>query len=264
MTLKRKLTWGLGFLFFIIFSLGIFFSYEIGRLSDDAANIVKDNYNSLVYAKSMTAALEDMRTAITRIVFNPAGDRAASEYYAKLFEAGRVEFENNLGSEKSNITEIHEGESVRSLEEDYGLYAGICSRILKTPDAGDIYFSEYETALDKLRRTVGSITDLNMQAVERKNQMAKRDAARIINVTAGIGVVCAILGFFYFWYFPFYVSNTIAYLADRMKKLLEKAGLTLDIKTKDESFIILQGLTLLENISIECAREGFAHEKTLS
>ena len=86
-----------------------------------------------------------------------------------------------------------------------------------------------------------------MQAVERKSQMAKHDSARIIDLMAVIGVFCLILAFGYFWYFPFYISNSIAYLSDRMKALLKKSGIVLDIKTNDESFIILQGINLLEN-----------------
>jgi hypothetical protein len=64
---------------------------------------------------------------------------------------------------------------------------------------------------------------------------------------AGIGVFCLILAFGYFWYFPVYISNSIAYLSERMKGLLKKSGVALDIRTNDESFIILQGINLLEN-----------------
>ena len=64
---------------------------------------------------------------------------------------------------------------------------------------------------------------------------------------AAIGVFCLILAFGYFWYFPFYISNSIAYLSGRMKTLLKKSDIVLDIKTNDETFIILQGINLLEN-----------------
>ena len=86
-----------------------------------------------------------------------------------------------------------------------------------------------------------------MQAIERKSQMAKNDSSKIINLMAVIGVLCLILALGYFWYFPVYVSSSIAYLSERMKGLLKKSGLVLDIKTNDESFIILQGINLLEN-----------------
>ncbi len=247
MTLKKKLTWGLGFLFVIIFVLAIFSSFQIGKLSEDAENILKDNYNSLVYSKNMILALEDMRTAAGSIVFNPAGDRKASDYAANLFEAGRVKFEDNFKSEKGNITEIHEREYVDAVAQGYALYANICARILKGEGDRALYFDEYLPAFEKLRHAVTGIHDLNMQAVERKSQAAKRDSVRAIKIVAGFGVFCVLLAFGYFWYFPFYISNSIAYLAERMRALLKRSGLVFDLKTEDEAFVILPGINLLEN-----------------
>jgi len=247
MTLKKKLTLGLGFLFFIIFVLGTFYSYNIGKLSQDAENILKDNYKSLVFSKNMILALEDMRTAASSIVFNPTDNKTASDYSLKLFEAGRAEFEKNLKAENGNVTEIHESEYVGVANQVYALYADISLRIVKGQGSRDLYFNEYQPALEKLRHAINSINDVNMQAVERKNQIARQNSARIINLMAGIGVFCVLLAFGYFWYFPFYVSNSIAYLSERMTTLLKKSGINLDIRTNDESFIILQGINLLEN-----------------
>jgi hypothetical protein len=247
MRLKKKLTLGLGFLFLIIFILVIFYSYHLGRLSQDAENILKDNYKSLVYSKNMISALEDVRTAISSIVFNPADDKETSGFYLKLFEAGKTQFESNLKSENSNITEIHESDYVATVNQVYVRYADLCRRIVKGEGGRALYFNEYQPAFEELRNAINNINDVNMQAVERKSQMAKRDSARIINLMAGIGVFGLILAFGYFWYFPVYISNSVAYLSDRMKGLLKKSGIVLDIRTNDESFIILQGINLLEN-----------------
>jgi hypothetical protein len=247
MTLKKKLTLGLGFLFLIIFVLIFLYSYNIGKLSQDAENILKDNYKSLVYSKNMISALEDMRTAINSTVFNPTDNKMTSDYDLKLFEAGRTEFENNLKSEKSNITEIHEREYVDSVDQGYVLYKNLSLRIVKGEGGRALYFNEYQPAFEKLKHAINNINDINMQAVERKSQMAKHDSAKIIDLTAVIGVLCLILAFGYFWYFPVYISSSIAYLSGRMKALLKKSGIVLDIKTNDESFIILQGINLLEN-----------------
>jgi hypothetical protein len=259
MTLKKKLSLGLGFLFLIIFVLAIVCSYYIGKLSQDAENILKDNYKSLVFSKNMIAALEDTRTAIGSIVFNPADDQKTSDYYLKLFESGRTEFENNLKSENANITEIHESEYVATVNQGYALYASLCLRIVKGEGGRALYFNEYQPAFEKLMRAITNINDLNMQAVERKSQMAKDDSARMIRLMAIIAVFCLILAFGYFWYFPFYISNSVAYLAERMKTLLQKSDIALDIKTNDEAFVILQGINLLEN-KLEMEDHGEARE----
>jgi hypothetical protein len=247
MTLKKKLSVGLGFLFLIIFVLAIVCSFYIGTLSQDAENILKDNYKSLVFTKNMISALEDMRTAIGSIVFNAADDQKTSDYYLKLYEAGRTEFENNLKSENGNITEIHESDYVATVNQGYALYANLCLRIVKGEGGRALYFNEYQPAFEKLTRAINNINDINMQAVERKSQMAKEDSVKFIRLMALIGVFCLILAFGYFWYFPFYISNSIAYLSERMKTLLQKSGIVLDVKTNDEAFVILQGINVLEN-----------------
>ena len=247
MTLKKKLTLGLGFLFLIMFVLVIFYSYYIGKLSNDAENILKDNYKSLVYSKNMISALEDIQTAISSIIFNPTDDKKTSDYYLKLFDAGRTEFESNLKSENSNVTEINEREYAATVDQGYVFYANLCLRIVNGEGGRVLYFNEYQPAFEKLRHAINNINDVNMQAVERKSQMTKDDSARIIKLMAGIGAFCVILAFGYFWYFPFYISNTIAYLSGRMKTLLKESDIVLDIKTNDETFIISQGINLLEN-----------------
>ena len=247
MTLKKKLTLGLGFLFFLLFILMIFYSYYIGRVSQDAENILKDNYQSLVFSRNMIIALEDMRTAASSIVFNPADDKTASDFDLKLLESARVKFEDNLKSENANITEIHESEYVATINQGYVLYASLCRRISQGEGNRSLYFSDYQPAFEKLRHAINNINDVNMQAVERKSRIAKEDSTGIIRLMAVIGVFCLILAFGYFWYFPVYISGSIAYLSEKMKALLKKSGVILDVKTNDEAFIVLQGINLLEN-----------------
>ena len=247
MSIKKKLSLGLGFLFLIIFVLVFFCSYEIGKLSQDAGNILKDNYKSLSYSKNMISALEITRTAMTSLVFNPAGDKKMSDYYLKLFDGARAEFESNLKSEKNNITEVNEKAYVDSLNRDYPLYLDLCLQVARGAGHPSLYFNELEPALHKIEHTINVITEINMQAVERKSQMTKNDSAKIISSMAVVGILCIILALAYFWYFPFYVSSSMSYLSERMKGLLGKAGLALDIRTNDEAHIILQAINLLEN-----------------
>jgi hypothetical protein len=86
-----------------------------------------------------------------------------------------------------------------------------------------------------------------MQAVVRKSQMTRHDADKTRDYMAGIGVFCLILAFAYFWYFPLYISNSISYLAEKMRQLVKKMGITLDSKAYDEFHVILQAINLIEN-----------------
>lgn len=247
MVLKKKLSWGLGFLFFIIFFLAGFCSYYIGKLSQEAGAILKDNYNSLVFSKNMTSSLEDISTAIGSFGFSQAENIQSSGYFGQLFEKGRVEFEKNLLAENKNITEINEKEYVEAINRNYAMFLKLCLQIKAGSGSNAMYFREFQPAFTQLKQSIDSIHDINMQAVVRKSQLTRRNAERTIKYMAVVGILCLILAFGYFWYFPLYISNSISYLADKMRQLLKKKGLTLEEKTNDELQVILQAMNLIEN-----------------
>ena len=247
MVLKTKLSLGIGFLFVIIFTVAGICSYYIQKLSRESDNILKNNYHSLVYTKNMLQALDDMNTAVGNSIFNPAMANKASDYYVKTFESARNAFDLNLKEENSNITEIHEKDYVEQLNTTYALYLNLSRQIKNGAGSTEVYFSGLLPAYEKLRQAIRNINDVNMQAIERKNKLAQQDAARIISTMAIIVSISVLLAFGYFWYFPFYVSNSISYLSGKMQHLLEAAGITLDIQSDDETDIILQSINLLEN-----------------
>jgi hypothetical protein len=247
MVLKTKLSLGLGFLFIIIFTLAGFCSYYVGKSAQEAENILKNNYNSIVYSKNMISALDDMINSLSSTIFNPAGKGTGSDYYLNLFESGRNAFEISLKAENNNITEIHEKEYVEKLNHDYEIYLKLCSLMKNSPRGRSLYFNYFLPACDKLKQSIDGIYDVNMQAVVRKSQLAKKDSDNFKATMAAIATICFLLALGYFWYFPFYISNTFSYLANRMRNLLNGIGIVFDIKTKDEAFVILQGINLLEN-----------------
>jgi hypothetical protein len=245
MLLKTKLSLGLGFLFVIIFSLVFFSSYNIGKLSLESDNILKDNYNSLVYSKNMINALEDIRNSVTGGFFNLKDNKQLTEYYDKLFDTGKNEFETNLNAENNNITELHEKEYVDMLNNNYVMFLNLCALIKKEPKNYPLFYDEFLSIYEKLRRSINDINDINMKAVV--SQIAKNESKKNIIFIAIIGSFCIILAFGYFWYFPFYISNSISYLSHKMQELLKKMGIEFDIKTNDETFVILHLINLLEN-----------------
>jgi hypothetical protein len=247
MTLKRKLSLGLGFLFIIIFTLAAFCSYYVGKSAQEADNILKDNYNSIVYSKNMISALDDMINSISSTVFNPLGTGTRSDYYLQLFESGRNVFETNFKAENNNITEIQEKEYIERLNHDYETYLKLCLQMKDKTSGRSLYFNDFLPACEKMKQSINGIYDVNMQAVVRKSQLAKRDSDDFKTTMAIIGTICLLLALGYFWYFPFYVSNTFSYLANRMRNLLNKIGIAFDLTTKDEAFVILHAIILLEN-----------------
>jgi two-component system, NtrC family, sensor histidine kinase KinB len=247
MTLKTKLIIGLGFLFLIIFTLVGFCSYYVGRLGQESENILKANYESLVYAREMLSGLDDIKTSMS--VNIPGANRAEtkSDYYERLFDSGKKQFETNLSLEKNNITEIHEQEYVDTLSKEYDSFMKLCAQIKNVAVRYSIYFDDFLPASERLKKSIDSIYDVNMQAVIQKSRSAKESASRFINSMAVIGTICLLLAFAYLWYFPVYISTTMTYLSDKMKGLLKTAGLVLDVKTNDETIVILHAINLLQN-----------------
>jgi len=246
MSLRTKLTIGLAFLFLIIFALAIYSSFDIQILSKDAESIIKDNYDSLVYCKNMLLALDNMRTAVSGKVIG--GNPGQMSYYdSSLFATSKATFELNLAKEQGNITEIHEASYVNELNNDYSLYLNLSVRINKEGGSSVVYLKDFIPAYMNTRQTIVKINDLNMAAVERKNKSAGNAAKNMIISMAAVGSACIILAFFYFWYFPFFVSNSLSYLAGKMKELLQNIGIKIDTQTKDEAFILLNSINLLEN-----------------
>lgn len=247
MTLKTKLALGLGFLFLIIFTLAVFCSYYVGKLGQESENILKDNYASLVYSRNMLAGLDEMESSITNTVYNNSRGGTMADYYVGLFESGRKLFETNLKAENNNITEIHEKDYVETLNSEYDSYLKLSLGMKNRSGGGAAYFNNFLPARERLKQSINTIYDVNMQAVERKSQLAKRDSSRFVTSMAIIGSICLVLAFFYFWYFPVYISTTLSYLSERMRNLLKNIGVAFDLNTNDEAYIILHAIGLLEN-----------------
>ncbi len=245
MVIKTKLKLGLGFLFLIIFSLIFMSSFYIQDQSRDSENILKDNYNSLVYPKNMFLSIDDMKSSITSQIFN-TGNKNES-HYRKLFETAKSDFEKNQKLENNNITEIHEKEYNDMLNKNFDIFKNLASQISRGRVDHSVYFTAFMPAYEKVRQSISNINDVNMQAVERKNQLTKENAILRIRNMAIIGSICFILGLGYLWFFPFYVSNTIAYLSDKMVELLDKNKIKHDFKSNDESYIISKSIYLLDD-----------------
>jgi ABC-type transport system involved in multi-copper enzyme maturation permease subunit len=264
MSLRSKLTIGLGFLFLIIFALAMYSSVQIQRLSKDADNILKDNYDSLVYCKNMLVAMDDMNLAIANRIFS-AVQGGPSPYYSSLYQASQSAFESNLGAEKANITEIHETNYVSELTDNYAPYLNLCLQITERGGSSSLYLKDFLPSESKLRQSILRINDLNMQAVERKSVSTKHEAGKMIISIAAVGTLCIVLAFFYFWYFPFYVLGGISHLATKMRELLKSAGLNIEIATKDEIWILSHSIHLLEGklAKQKGGRKGMKPNKSL-
>jgi hypothetical protein len=249
---------GLGFLFLIIFTLVALCSYYVGRLGQESENILKANYDSIVYSRNMLAGLDDMKTSAPLNIQDSSSAVTMSDYYLRLFESGRNLFEANLKAEKNNITELNEKEYIEKLEIEYDSFNKLCLQMKNGSAGKSIYMNDFLPACERLKATINSIYDVNMQAVVRKSLSASSDSSKFINYMGAIGFICILLAFAYLWYFSTYVSASLRDASERMMKLLKDSGIPSDMKSNDEINILLQGLNVLKDkLGILPKDEGF-------
>lgn len=186
MRIKTKLSLGFGFLFAVILLLGGLGTYYIHRLSKDSKHITKDNYESIVYAKNMMKALDEM-----------AIDKKSSI----------VKFENNLKEQEKNITEEGEKELTSELRNEY--------KNLKMD-------SLKESEENLIRQKLYQIIEINLQAIVRKNIEANISADNAITYMSIIGATAILVTFSFILNFPGYIANPIRELTESIKEISRK------------------------------------------
>lgn len=151
MRIKTKLTLGLGLLFTLIVFLGGIAAVYIHFLKLDTRNILHDNYNSLLYAKSMLRALDQ-------------------EEDSRLFH-----FEEQLKKQEGNATELGEKEMNKTLRNYFEIYKSK---------------GQHPEDLLQIRAWLIEVMEMNMQAIELKSELANKTAVQATIWIAIAGVAC--------------------------------------------------------------------------
>lgn len=184
--IKTKLSLGLGFLFAVIILIGSVGANYIYTIARESKEILKDNYESIQYVKLMMQDLD------------------ASNADSSLFFKN---FENNLKLQEDNVTEIGEKEYTSVLREEF---ARMKEKGISTE------------GIVKLKKGLYKITDLNMQAILRKNDEAQVKADNVLTYMGAIGGICFLIVFTFIINFPGYIADPIRELTKSIKQIADK------------------------------------------
>src|SRR2546428_24337 len=190
MKIKAKLTLGLWFLFTVILLMGLIGTHYIYKLGKDSKAILKDNYESIEFAKDMMKQFDDMSSP----------DAAKATGAAELFS-------KNLQLEENNITELGEKETVDQLRTDFENYK-------KDPSSSVLSSS--------IRSKLYKISEMNMQALERKNRVAQKTADDAVLYISLLLAICVMACFSFIINFPGYIANPIRQLTESIKEIANK------------------------------------------
>ena len=180
MRIKTKLRLGFGLLFLLIVLLAAVATTSIYSLKNDTNNILHDNYNSLIYAKSMMQNLNDPEN------FNSKS------------------FERKLANQELNATEQGEKELNQQIRDKFDTYK-----------AGN-HSSEL---LKDIRISLLEVMEMNMQAIEIKSDFAEKTANQAILLIVFTGIACVFIAFNSLIKIPSNIANPIQKLTNSIKEI---------------------------------------------
>lgn len=185
MRIKTKLSVGTGFLFCVILVFGLLSVITVNRLKSDSGRILKNNYETLVYANRMLDVLDAM---------NADG------------QAYKV-FEENLRKQEVNITESGEAAATRLVRSNFdALKSAPSNEVLKK----------------NIRESINDINDINHAAILRKNTQASRTAETANTWLVIIFSVLVLVTFTMAVNFPGVISRPIVALNEAIGAIVRK------------------------------------------
>lgn len=182
MKIKAKLFLGVGFLFAMIALLTVVSVFYFNKLSADTKNILVANYNSLDYLRKMQVAL-DKNIAVPE---------------------NQTLFKDNLSLQQNNITETGERDLTNNLT--------LLFSDLKRYPADSLL-------LYKIRKNISDIILLNMQAIQRKHEVAKTTAESSILWITIAGTICLLFALTMLFNLPGNIANPIKELTASIKEI---------------------------------------------
>lgn len=186
MKIKAKVASGVVFLFIVIIAVGGLGLFYISRLSENARNILSNNYESLVYTQ--------------RIIKN------CDSLLIDSLEAAK-KIERNLQLQEENITEPGEQQATIKLRQAF--------EKLKSSGIS-------QSGVIKVRELSLEIQNLNMQAIVNKNQVTQETASHASTYVIIILTISSLIAFTFIINFPAYIANPIVKLTQSIKSIAGK------------------------------------------
>ncbi|ERJ59382.1 ATP-binding protein [Sphingobacterium paucimobilis] len=182
MNIKTKITFGVGLLFFLIVLLAAVSGWYVNQLKRDTNNILVANYNTLLYANNMLAVLDELDTDPVAVSL----------------------FKENLDKQLLNMTEVGEKEATQLILEHL-------QALEKKPD--DILL------LATIRTDITGLMRLNMEAIQRKSDVAGDTAHHAIVIISITGGLCFLIAFVLLVNLPSSIANPITELSESIKEI---------------------------------------------
>ena len=182
MKIKTKLNLGIGMLLFLLILMAFLSVKQIDKLAKASENIIKDNIETIGYSRSMLQLLTSYET---------------DEHWF-------VAFEGYLKKQKLNVTESGENELTEKLSEHF---QKLHSKPLE------------KQPIQHLEAILFKIMDLNLQAIDTKNNIAANTAIRSVVLISILSFFSVVIALVLFIKLPSNISNPISELINSIKRI---------------------------------------------
>jgi two-component system, NtrC family, sensor histidine kinase KinB len=204
MKIKNKLQLGFGFLFLVVISFGVVALFYIHKISDSAKVILKNNYESLSFAREMRTVLDENKL--------PLDNRALKA------------FKDQLTQQEHNVTEKGEAAATSGLRKAFN--------VLQTSSADA---ATQDSAAHHARIMLRQVELLNMNAIVRKSEHAQASVNEATILLGLVGAFTFMVLFSFSVNFPGFIANPLKNLVDGIREISQKNyNRQLDFSANDE------------------------------
>ena len=219
MKIKIKLILAFVFLLVEFSCISLFSLYFIFKISQQNNLITKDNNLSISYSENMLQSMDKINDFNSSSIFNRHFIPDRKEL--SLFLAN---FEKNLVNEENNITETGEKELAQSVRENFEKLKSLLSDSVRSSieDKSGYFYTILLPTVNEIKFALFAISDVNMNAIIRKNQTANDTAGHSYIVLSIIASIFFLVFFAFIFGFPKYIADPIEILAKNVNEIANK------------------------------------------
>ncbi len=196
----------------IILLLAVSSAYFLNKLLQKTNAILKENHYSVVYARDMADLLTSINQGIVSSFLNnknPDSSALGNDF---------ILFDQSLGLEQNNITEVGEDKLVSDIEMDYKEYRNLAEELVKSQALVKEVLS-LQTKFDSLYGKLIILSQINEKAIEAKTDDAKTFSKKATLQMTGIGTLCFLIAYGYTFVFSSYFSERFHRLYSGIKDM---------------------------------------------
>lgn len=208
---KTKIRLALLLLFGAIALLGGVGSWALNNISEQAVQMMEENYQTMAYTREMSMALTEMVQVV-------ALQQSTSSFRRVNLRKAFDRFERYLGLLREQVAEGQEREMLEQVESGFAMLRG---NLQTLQNARELTPQVYIQLLN-LQDLLESVYQLNEAEIKRKSAEVKAMADRVSLFMIMLGLVFFIFALLAMYYFPLYITRPVAELHHGIQQIAAK------------------------------------------